>query len=538
MKKLVFFAALLPSFCFAQSVPHMDRRVTLEGPTGLNWALSEKVDVTGGQLVNPVETNGSYTSPSISGGSSTNQSLTAPTVATPTITDGTASGTDVSAAKALADGALSSVTLAADWRRRSIFPDDFKTTADGTDDAPSIQRAMNLLCTAPGTASSGGTILLRSRVYEIDSAVSIPCALSMRGQGWEEQMTLGGGTWLHITNALGTNTPAFTASTTFARASQFSDFAVTEDHPTPGTTAGTAWKPTAYQPVFSLNGVGAAVFFRHILWDGVYEGIYANGAGRIELDGMYADPFLYLVRIDGSLDVDRIRNVHIWPYWSNSAAYGSASALSMTEAQRQNVTKWKLSNTDAITLGRSDSPFLDDIFGIDIHSTIKFTNTGVGNIGYPTKVKIGKLTCDKSVYCLLVDGGATAVSAIIDQLDWQGENSTNEGTPNSGGAALIINGAGLFQIGAVHGEFIGSALFQLPNTSVCSEIVVNSIWANFTYSGTNVPVAYMPTCGSAHHTMKVFAYDGTANSSGGQPTKVNGTGTFMMPTLTDQNASN
>ena len=427
---------------------------------------------------------------------------------------------------AAAQGAdFSSIVL-----RPDVFPDEYKIPSDGTDDSPSIQRAINQLCRKPGRAGSGGIVRLKQHVYEIDSSITVPCSISMSGTGWEEQMTLGGGSWLHITSKLGVFAPAFNVTTTYARSSQFSNFAITEDMPLPSTVSGSAWTPTPYREVFNLNGVGAAVFFKHILWDGVYRGVAADGAGRIEMDGMYADVFSYLIRLDGSLDVDRIRNVHVWPYWTNSTVSGSAVVPSMNSVQQANVSVWKRTNTDAIVLGRADSPFLDDIFGIDLHSTVRFTNTTSGNLGYATKVKIGKLTCDQSQYCLYVDPGATAASAIIDQLDWQGEDGTNLGHPNTGGAAVKIEGAALLQIGAVHAEFIGEGIFSVVNPSICSQINVGTVWGNFRGSGPTTPVAYLPSCGSGHHTMKVGAYDGIPYP-GSTTTYVNGTGTFNLPTL-------
>lgn len=45
MKTLISFVVfLLPSLALAQSVPEMSRRVTLDGPNGLNWAFSTKLD--------------------------------------------------------------------------------------------------------------------------------------------------------------------------------------------------------------------------------------------------------------------------------------------------------------------------------------------------------------------------------------------------------------------------------------------------------------------------------------------------------------
>lgn len=86
MKRILLaFIALTPVIAFGQSVPQMDRRVTLAGPTGLNWAFSTKADMKGGSL----------TAPTISGGAANGLSLAGSTVTNPTITGGIATGLNV-----------------------------------------------------------------------------------------------------------------------------------------------------------------------------------------------------------------------------------------------------------------------------------------------------------------------------------------------------------------------------------------------------------------------------------------------------------
>jgi len=54
MKRLIFAVVILaPAVCYAQSIPQMDRRVMLSGPTGLNWAMSQKVDTSNGVMTTP-----------------------------------------------------------------------------------------------------------------------------------------------------------------------------------------------------------------------------------------------------------------------------------------------------------------------------------------------------------------------------------------------------------------------------------------------------------------------------------------------------
>ncbi|WP_406238196.1 hypothetical protein ACF3NX_12645 [Acetobacter orientalis] len=88
-------ALLFPAVCAAQSIPQMDRRVTLQGPTGLNWAMSLKADATNGVLANPTEKNGTYTAPSISGGTLTNSTLDNPDITNGVLQQSTLKGVSI-----------------------------------------------------------------------------------------------------------------------------------------------------------------------------------------------------------------------------------------------------------------------------------------------------------------------------------------------------------------------------------------------------------------------------------------------------------
>lgn len=67
MKKLLTALILVfPVACNGQSIPQMDRHVTLQGPQGLNWALSTKLDTSNGVASNLTRTNGSDTNTDVS----------------------------------------------------------------------------------------------------------------------------------------------------------------------------------------------------------------------------------------------------------------------------------------------------------------------------------------------------------------------------------------------------------------------------------------------------------------------------------------
>ncbi|MBO1361912.1 hypothetical protein J2D73_19195 [Acetobacter sacchari] len=189
MKRLLLILIFLPSLALAQSIPAMDRRVTLQGPTGLNWAMSQKADTNKGVLTNPSESNGTYAAPSITGGTSTNQSLT-----TPSVTGGTVSGTDESAGVAMATSGTTSRTHALHYSDTTNVMDFGAVASPTVDNTAAFQAAINAAC-AKVTASSGGTaypstgstgagdVFIPQGRYGVTGPIEWTCPVHVHGAG-------------------------------------------------------------------------------------------------------------------------------------------------------------------------------------------------------------------------------------------------------------------------------------------------------------------------------------------------------------------
>jgi len=190
MKRLFFLIALLfPILSWAQSIPQMDRRVILSGPTGLNWALSKKANANNGSLTNPTISGGNVTAPSISGGSASGQAISAPTV-----TGGSVSGTDESAGVALASGGTTSRTHALHYSDVTNVMDFGAKASVDFDNSPAFQLAINASCTKaasgsdgkqwPSGASSGvAAVFIPSGKYGVIESLTTPCPLQLYGAG-------------------------------------------------------------------------------------------------------------------------------------------------------------------------------------------------------------------------------------------------------------------------------------------------------------------------------------------------------------------
>ncbi|GBQ72589.1 hypothetical protein AA103196_3103 [Ameyamaea chiangmaiensis NBRC 103196] len=167
MKRIFFLIALLfPVMSWAQSIPQMDRRVTLDGPTGLNWALSTKADANNGKL-----TNATIDAASTIGGTA------ASTIATNANCITTAMCI-LSPIIKYSPGWIGNVARSLEARLTdTVSLKDFGATgAESTteDDTPYLQAALTLVCKISG---HGGYVFIPAGHYYIaaSSGETVPC---------------------------------------------------------------------------------------------------------------------------------------------------------------------------------------------------------------------------------------------------------------------------------------------------------------------------------------------------------------------------
>ncbi|GBD55930.1 hypothetical protein [Gluconobacter wancherniae] len=201
MKRLILaLAFMLPVMSWAQSIPQMDRRVTLSGPTGLNWALSTKADVSNGKLSNATLTTPNISGASINGGSVSNADLTGVSLSTTSFTCQNAAACVVSSLIQYSPGWAQSVERTLLLRLEdTVSAKDFGAVSDynsasgsGTDNIPALQLAVTSVC-----ANGGGSIFVPAGSYAISAtnSVSMACpGLHLYGAGVE-------GTKFYLTGA-------------------------------------------------------------------------------------------------------------------------------------------------------------------------------------------------------------------------------------------------------------------------------------------------------------------------------------------------
>jgi hypothetical protein len=318
----------------------------------------------------------------------------------------------------------SAQTLSTLFSQMEIFPDWFKQTADGNDDAPSIQRAMNAVC----AAHLSRTIGLEARTYEIDSAVSAPCPLTIEGQGMGTVPTEYG-TWFHIG---GTSFTPFTFPAA-ARGSNIEKLGFSQDMP---ADTGPSWTPTVYPYV--VNCQSGNVNMNWIMFNPVYDGVNLTTCARNTLNNIYGQVMDTGFLLDQSFDVNHIGTIHFWPFYSPA----SPDILNYTQQ-----------HAIAFLLKRVDGFFADSIFTFAMKSAVQVDEQLSTSNGYQTGAltigDIKELHAEMSLYPLWVTGSSAADGLEpdlhigyfnVDESQW-GSNAAV-----SGGTSINIDSSGQIQL--------------------------------------------------------------------------------------------
>ncbi|NVN09696.1 hypothetical protein [Nguyenibacter vanlangensis] len=392
------------------------------------------------------------------GGASTNQTLTAPAINGGTVTSATISSSpSISSTTTVSAGSY--VT-----EQFIVVPDSLKIPADGSDDAPSIQRAIN------SATSHGGGVRIKflPRVYNIASQISAlnPGVFDCVPSSLQQANALGGGTIFSISSSFIGSTASpflFTGSGvigTKIRGCEIYEGQPPSANPSPGGSI-PSWTPNNYPPVFDVETVPGSIEFSDLTWMGVTRGIHADFSGRVSIYNQFGQVYIYLSDIHHSYDVDRIYNIHEWDYVSGGL----------------DVLKYQQTNTNVIQLGRVDSPMLDKIFVFGVASGVRTLADGSAADatgatrpgGTATKVQIGTIDCDQGLRC--VWNGSDGASFQIDQMETQHLDLT-AATPaaiaNSGDIAL--DGSAFVQFGRIYTQHPAVASIVFNSTSNCSVV--------------------------------------------------------------------
>lgn len=257
-----------------------------------------------------------------------------------------------------------------------------------------------------------------SGMYYWNTAVMMnaqtPC---FKGGGWNENVlnTSYLGTWFHINNT--SILPAtITGINGQGGVGGFSDMAFYEDQP----VSVTGWTPNLYQYIFTLLNNGGRVDLNDILFYNVTHCASVSGSARIHFEKIYGQPVGTCLTFDSQHDVFTLRDVELWPFWTNDP----------------NILGYN-ATIDPIVYGRADSPYGDNIFTLGYHSTLAFIQTANG---VTTGAQFGSIESDATMWGLWIEPGASLVQMQIANFRGDGESAVNGSVMQTGSECLRADG--------------------------------------------------------------------------------------------------
>jgi hypothetical protein len=391
---------------------------------------------------------------------------------------------DLSTATITPVGGSAAQTMRAYVSQKGVVPDWFKQLSDGADDSPSITRALAWL------ATNGGTQLdFLSRVYHINTSITQSNQTVLwNGRAWQEPnggpgaASPGTGTWFSISSSFIGSAASPILVQGESLGTMFHNIAFYEPQPAPGT----GWAPSAYPYVLKLDNINGGVDLSNIMMLGVTLGVQAHIVPHLNITKLWGQAFQNLLSVDKAYDTVRIKNIHSWPFWS----------------QDMSVLAYQQSILNVITLGRVDSPMMDEIFGLGSNSLIQIVSTGSEGFNLPggstTKLQIGSIDADFTRYGLWVASGSTTFQ--IGRFEFQGQTSsaTTPATALTGAVAVEVDGQAIGQISALQTQFTNASTILLNNSTLPSYLFIGAQNSSFLFSNATSALAQMASVTPPH----------------------------------------
>ncbi len=215
----------------------------------------------------------------------------------------------------------------------------YRAAANGrTDDTAAIQRAMD-----DTRKRGGGIVFLPAGEYRIAGHLTIPGGVTLMGvarapQTWKRG---GGGSVLLATEGAGKEdgTPFLTLdgnnATIEGLAVFYPDQVLSE-------------KPVAYPWCVASGKEADNVAIVNCLLVNPYQGVNfaTNSAHRHFITGLYGQPLLKGIWVDQCYDIGRVKNVHLWPFWT----------------QDKRIVDFTIAHGTTFIFQRTDWEVVEDIF--------------------------------------------------------------------------------------------------------------------------------------------------------------------------------
>ncbi|NPD68332.1 hypothetical protein HN018_09010 [Lichenicola cladoniae] len=348
-------------------------------------------------------------------------------------------------------------------------------TSDGTDDAPSVNRAIAAAC------ATQQAVHLSSRIYRLDSQILLAdCHVNVTGAGWQEPAggKIASGTVLHVTFL---NKPVIQIIGNSSSGSIWSDIAAYEDQPVTASD----WKPREYGYLFDVERIGGGITIQRIMCMNCTLGIRIHTAGRTIVRDFFGQFFDNEIYADKNFDGSVIDNARNWPWWSQSPQ----------------ILSYQISHLDTFILGREDDLQAANLFTYAARSGLKLITTpGEGPCinnsckvpgGSATMIHIGLAkfeACKWGIWSVTSPSYFDEGSIRLDFFSYQGQDPSVT-TPAQIPAASAIKEDGWqtqISAGLLKADFIDKYLIDDTDGTAATNFVFDAAFVNFSHGQARV----------------------------------------------------
>lgn len=235
--------------------------------------------------------------------------------------------------------------------------------------------------------------------YRTTAPINVTGAMTLDGDGCEMQVAdlgsvqqRGKGSWFHIDHA----GAGFVLNDPTQYRSGITIKGIGTYRTQPDTTAG-SFTPTAFGFDFEVKRCDALL--EDICIYNATNGIkhYTGGYGRLQVNRLRGQPLLVGVQVDDSADTCRFRDIHFWPFFSNSAS----------------VRTHLRANAKAMVLKDVDNPDISGFFTLGYADSLACEPLA-GTLAMPLKVRLSNFDFDNGGAGIrIASGGANGVTMLV-----------------------------------------------------------------------------------------------------------------------------
>jgi hypothetical protein len=239
---------------------------------------------------------------------------------------------------------------------------------DTTDIAPALRLALGA-----AKAQQAARVHIPKGRYALNSAVVVDGGVVIEGAAWGPSIAMNQsdraeGTFLHIRST------GFRPFSLEHSGAGLTNLAFDHDQPDPGP----GWAPVDYDytivithPTLAISDITLENLYFYRATRGIAQiSVGAVNSGRVHIRQIFGQFFKVGIALDYLLDITRVYDIHMWPFWSGDA----------------NVMGYQAANLASMVIGRCDGCYVENFFSFSSYYGLYFqANAHGGSAGFTGK---------------------------------------------------------------------------------------------------------------------------------------------------------